>query len=103
MHFDPTIPVLIPALMFEARHMKVSSEFSVNPGEDVQIESRGDPRRIIVGRQHLVHRFVYVGTQQQGVTGLQLPADVAQEPLGCRWIEIADAAAEEQHQQRLVR
>ena len=89
--------------MFEVRQDKVSAEFPIDPGEQIQIEGGGDPRRVIVGQQHVMDRFLHVGSQEKRVAGLQMPADVAQKILCCRPIEIADAASEEQDQECLIR
>ena len=83
--------------------MKVSPEFPIDPGEQIQIEGGGDPRRVIVGQQHVIDRFLDVSPQEKRVARLQMPADVAQKILCCRRIKIADAASEEQDQECLIR
>src|SRR6185436_3966441 len=48
-------------------------------------------------------RFLHISSQQKGVAGLEMPTDVAQKHLCCRWIKIADGASQKQYQECLIR
>ena len=50
MHFDPTVPFLIPDVVFEVAEDEVSAKFPIDPGEQIQIEGGGDSRRVIIGQ-----------------------------------------------------
>ena len=49
-------------IMREVRQDKVSAKFAIDPREQVQIERRGDSRRVIVGQQHVMNRFLHVSS-----------------------------------------
>src|SRR4029077_12112637 len=48
-------------------------------------------------------RFLHISSQHEGVAGLEMPTDVAQKHLCCRWIKIADGASQKQYQECLIR
>src|SRR5262249_15653219 len=101
-HFDPTVHIFIPDLMFEVPQDKVSPEFPIDPTEQIQIEGGSDSRRIIIAQHHVCDGFHDVSPQEKGVARLQMPAEVLQKMLCRRPFKISDTASEEQDQERLI-
>ena len=65
MHLDPR-PVVVPhRLVPERRHRHVAVQFAVDPLQQVQVERRRHPRRIVIGRHQHVGRLDPVHPDQQ--------------------------------------
>jgi hypothetical protein len=47
-HFDATVYFLIPDVVFEVPKDKVSPEFPIDPGKQIEIEGGGHSGRVIV-------------------------------------------------------
>ena len=63
MHFYPTVHFLIPDIVFEMPEVKVSPEFPIDPGEQIEIERRSHSSRIIIGQHHVMDRFLHISSQ----------------------------------------
>ena len=61
MHFDTPSFAIDPGNMLELVKSKISSEFPVDTGQDIQIERRGDAKFIVICREQLRVRFFQVG------------------------------------------
>ena len=88
--------------MLERVERKVAVQFAIDAGEQIQIERSRHADRVVVGGDQHGHRLFEVSAEQQRVAGREHVADVAQKTGGRQPPEIADRAAEKQHEQRLV-
>ena len=93
----------IPAgAMGEAGGVEVGAEIAVEAGEDVAVEGGGDTGGIVVGVEDGLDGLGRagvgaggeVGAKEQAVSGMELRAEVGQEPGGFRGREVADAGAD---------
>jgi len=82
--------------------IEIAIQLTVDPRQQIQVESRCHADRIIIGGQDLRHRLDQVRPQKKRVTRTKQGADLAQELLRRAALEIADRAAEEQHEQGLA-
>src|SRR5258708_23925077 len=101
MHFDTPSFAIDPGNMLELVKSKISSEFPVDTGQDIQIERRGDAKFIVIGREQLRVRFFQGRSEQHGVSRHKNTAHFLQE-MHSRWtIEVSDGAAQETDQKLL--
>ena len=87
----------------ERGEVEVGQELGVDPREQVLVERGRDAHRIVVGQQQLLFRLDQIGSQQERISRPQRAADLAQELLGRRRIEVADVGTEEDHEHRALR
>src|SRR5260370_13432578 len=101
MHFDTPSFAIDPGNMLELVKSKISSEFPVDTGQDIQIERRGDAKFIVRGREQLRVRFFQVRSEEHGGSRHKNTAHFLQETHS-RWtIEVSDGAAQEKDQKML--
>src|SRR3984893_18836903 len=101
MHFDTPSLAIDARSMLELVKSKISTEFPVYPGQDVQIEGRGDAKFIVIGREQLRVRFFQFCSEQHCVSRQENMAHLLQETHS-RWtIEVSDGAAQEKNQKML--
>src|ERR1700730_9474330 len=101
MHFDTPSFAIDPGNMLELVKSKISSQFPVYTGQDIQIERRGDAKFIVICREQLRVRFFQVRSEQHGVSRHKNVAHFLQETLS-RWtIEVSDGATQEKDQKML--
>ena len=56
--------------MVEGVEGEIPPEFTVDHVEDVLVELLGDPRRVVVGRNHEAHLFDEVDSNQEPVVAV---------------------------------
>src|SRR5262249_26877306 len=81
--------------------VEVAFQFAIDSRQHVQVECSRHAQRIIVSIQQLVHRLEQVSSQQQRVPRVKRLADLMQKLHSRGAIEIANRAAQEQHEQVL--
>ena len=97
-HFDTRF-VLVPAsAMHEKTRPETRAQLAADAREDVAIEIRCYPGRIVVSGQQRVAILDVIYAQQQQIAGGQLGAQAAQQGSGLRRFEVADARSDVQHQ-----
>ena len=103
MHLDPPIAAVPHRLVRPVHEVEVPEQLAVDARQEVLVERRGDPHRIVVGTHDQRLGLDQVGRQEQAVVGLELGAHAAQERLARRAVEVADGRAEDQDEQLLSR
>ena len=76
----------------------VAAELAVDADEEVAVERRRDPERVVVGEQQIGLGLDEVGAEQQQVAGIESGANAIEKPRRRRRIEVADVRTEEQDQ-----
>ena len=102
MHFDALMRSVVARFVAECREVEIRVQLAVDAREKIQIERGGDSNGIVVGREQLRERFFQIRAEQERIAGKQDAAHFGEEALGGVAIEIADRAAEKQHQQMIV-
>src|SRR3954465_5317763 len=101
-HFDPALLLIPDGFMFVAAYVEVGFEGSVYSGQEVAVERCGDSSRIVVRKQKLINWFYEIGTEQEGVIGSQRTSNLRKKIGNLGALEVADVAAEKQHEDRAV-
>jgi hypothetical protein len=99
-HLDPAALLVPPRLVAEGLDVEVAVELAVDAGQHVAIEGGGHAGGVVVRGQEHRHRLDQVGGQEQHVARAQAGADVGEELVGGLAIEVADGAAEKEHDRR---
>src|SRR3981081_4719688 len=102
MHFNTSSFAIDPSHMLELIEGKVSSELAVYAGKHIQIEGRGDPEFIVIGREHLRIRFFQVRSEKHCVSWHKNMSHFLQEAHSRGTIEASNCAAQEKNRKRLT-
>src|SRR5690606_16580000 len=84
--------------MLEAAWVDVAVQLGANTLEQVEVEQRSDPGRIVVGAFQYLTVLDQIHTDQQATAGRQRPMQVTKKGLGFFRIKITDAGAGEERQ-----
>ena len=98
MHFDTMRSFIVSGQVTKITKVKVRAQFTVQAREQIQIECRGDPQRIVVSQLHHRRRLHQVRADQQRIAGSQNAPHVAQELLRGLAVEIPDGAAQKKNE-----
>src|ERR1700716_2913999 len=99
MHFNPPVFVVPARLMSERRQVKICSQLAINARQHIQVKRRGYAGWIVVRQQLRGDILLQIGPQQQSVTGLQNFANLTQEIVAGRAVEIANRTAQKENEQ----
>jgi hypothetical protein len=102
-HLDALGFRLVARFVMEVAEVEIAIQFAIDARQQVEIECRCHAGGIVIGGQQAVHGLYEIGTQQQAVARAHRGAQRAQEFDGGLRFEIADGAAQEEHQEFLTR
>ena len=102
MHFDSLMLGVVARFVAECQEVKIRAQLSIDPRQKIQIESGGDPKRIVVGREQLREGFFQIRAEKQSIAAKQDAVNFGEESLVSVTIEITDRAAEKQYEQMIV-
>ena len=107
MHLDAGLGGVPAGGVAEAGGVEVGVQVAVEAGEDVAVEGGGDSLGVVVGGEEggdgLVGAGGEVGAEQEGVAGVELGAEVGEDAVGFSGGEVADAGADVEGQDLVVR
>src|SRR5579872_1553131 len=99
MHFDPPVLRIKADAMRELVQVEIGAECTVDMAGHIQIEGCCDTCRIVIRCKQLGQWLLKVSSKEKRVSGQQGVADLPQEILTRRPVEIPNRASEEQDQQ----
>ena len=67
MHLNPGGFVVPDGAVDEAVQVEIAAQFAVDPHEQIPVEGRRDPKRIVVGQQQVPLRLDQVGADEKAV------------------------------------
>src|SRR3954469_2967263 len=102
MHLDPLRSGIPNRTVRKAADLERAFQFAIDADEQVAIERRRDAKRIVVRQEQIAFGLDEIRAEQQEVARRERAADLAQELVGCRRIEVTDVRAEQQHQHRVT-
>ena len=91
----------------EGVEIEAGVELAIEVGEDVLVEGRGDSGGVVVSREQRLDGLGFaggeIGAEQQRVTGGEMGAERAQDGCGLGGREVADAGADVEREDAVVR
>ena len=97
-HLDPLPPRVVEGHVLEARGVEVRAEALVDDAEDIQVELRSDPGRVVVGRVEPRGVLHEVHPDQEPVAGGQDGGGGAEEGRQLVRVQVADGTGQEEEQ-----
>src|SRR5271165_3287268 len=102
MHLDASGAAIDSCFMGEIAQVEIGIEFTVDTGQQIQIESGRDAEFIIVGAYQLRIGFFQIGPQEQRIARFQDSSHFCEKLETRVTVKIPDRAAKEQYQESLV-
>src|SRR5262245_56189773 len=84
--------------MLERADLEIAAQLAIDADEEIPVEGRGHPERIVVGQQELALRLDEVRADEERVARRQHGANLPEKLVGAGPIEVPDVRAEEQHE-----
>ena len=82
--------------MRERRDVEIGAKLAIDSYEEVEIEGRGHAERVVVGQLQHRRRLHQIGAEQEQIPRSQGGANVGQQLVGARRIEITDVRSQEE-------
>ncbi len=98
-HFDPPFHPVPARMVLEAAQIKIRAQLPVDARQQIHVERCRYAGRIVVSQQLQLDAFLQVCAEQQRISRLQNRSHLPQKCISRIAIEIADGAAQKQHQQ----
>jgi hypothetical protein len=101
MHFNAPGVVINPGDVSELAQVKIGIELAIDPGQQVEVKSRGHSDVIVVGLEQLRNRLLQVCAQQKRISGFENTPNPRQEFNSGETIEISNGAPQKEHEEVL--
>jgi hypothetical protein len=102
MHFHAALGVIDSGDVLELSEIEICIEFAIDAHQQVQIESRGNSKFVVVRAKKLCARLQKVSAQQKRIPRLKNAPDFGKELSSGGTIKISNGAAEKQHEKMLT-
>ena len=87
--------------MSESAQIEVGGELRIHAQQQVLVEGRGQPERIVIGELQVAFGLDQIGAEQQVIARPNRRAHEAKERGRARWVEVPDVGAEERQERRV--
>src|SRR5262249_47453188 len=84
-HFNAMPFAVVERVMFERRKLKRATKFTVDPGQKIEIEVRGDALSVVVGRVEYVGGLDEISADNKATAGPKNVCRIAKKGRGLVW------------------
>src|SRR5262249_50327770 len=100
MHLDAAQLAIVKSVMLERARVEVSAELAIDPDQQVAIELRGDPLRVVVGGVERLRVLDEIDADDERRAAAQCGLGAAQESRHFVGLEVADGRSREKPEPR---